>query len=82
MKCTFCTNYSQQFLAKIQFPTQDFMHRPPRPSFFFSFFPEISGFISLRKEFSSVSSVSFSSFSRSLCHFVLRRFAQAPFSLP
>jgi len=79
MKCTFCTNYSQQFLAKIQFPTQDFMHRPPRPSFFFSFFPEISGFISLRKEFSSVS---FSSFSRSLCHFVLRRFAQAPFSLP
>jgi len=47
-----------------------------------SFFPEISGFISLRKEFSSVSSVSFSSFSRFLCHFVLRRFAQAPFSLP
>ncbi|MFQ9859495.1 MAG: hypothetical protein ACLRWL_06130 [Evtepia gabavorous] len=51
-------------------------------AFFFSFFPEISGFISLRKEFSSVSSVSFSSFSRFLCHFVLRRFAQAPFSLP
>ncbi|HIY07005.1 MAG TPA: hypothetical protein H9844_08015 [Candidatus Evtepia faecigallinarum] len=81
MKCTFCTNYSQHFLAKTRLATQVFLQISPSCHVPFSFFPEILGFVSLSTGFWAVSSLSFLKNPGGPRHFLSRRFAQLPFLL-